>query len=197
MADIGRNDLCPCGSGKKYKRCHGAPDRRAEEAGEGGVQASLRIHTTPAGKEIPVLGWAPQSEEAWDTVMTELKLAEQHGLLLPMENADHWEAVGVEIRLRQTVPGLPQWSLTTVPKPQGIPGLEKPIPAFVAQQGGSLWHREWQIALPLSELVKWVDAFQTWKSVIIAPYDTETAEFLPFGFQIWVPGSNVVIEPAG
>ncbi|MDF9717570.1 preprotein translocase subunit SecA [Nocardioides sp. ChNu-99] len=23
-ADAGRNDLCPCGSGKKYKRCHGA-----------------------------------------------------------------------------------------------------------------------------------------------------------------------------
>ena len=22
MADIGRNDPCPCGSGKKYKRCH-------------------------------------------------------------------------------------------------------------------------------------------------------------------------------
>ena len=22
---IGRNDPCPCGSGKKYKRCHGAP----------------------------------------------------------------------------------------------------------------------------------------------------------------------------
>ena len=22
-ADIGRNDPCPCGSGKKYKRCHG------------------------------------------------------------------------------------------------------------------------------------------------------------------------------
>ena len=21
---VGRNDLCPCGSGKKYKRCHGA-----------------------------------------------------------------------------------------------------------------------------------------------------------------------------
>jgi preprotein translocase subunit SecA len=24
-ADVGRNQLCPCGSGKKYKRCHGAP----------------------------------------------------------------------------------------------------------------------------------------------------------------------------
>jgi preprotein translocase subunit SecA len=22
---VGRNEPCPCGSGKKYKRCHGAP----------------------------------------------------------------------------------------------------------------------------------------------------------------------------
>ena len=22
---VGRNDPCPCGSGKKYKKCHGAP----------------------------------------------------------------------------------------------------------------------------------------------------------------------------
>ena len=22
--DVGRNDPCPCGSGKKFKRCHGA-----------------------------------------------------------------------------------------------------------------------------------------------------------------------------
>ncbi|HFE66519.1 MAG TPA: hypothetical protein ENJ93_04570, partial [Chloroflexi bacterium] len=22
---IGRNDPCPCGSGKKYKKCHGRP----------------------------------------------------------------------------------------------------------------------------------------------------------------------------
>jgi len=25
FADVGRNALCPCGSGKKFKRCHGAP----------------------------------------------------------------------------------------------------------------------------------------------------------------------------
>lgn len=24
VAEVGRNDLCPCGSGKKYKKCHGA-----------------------------------------------------------------------------------------------------------------------------------------------------------------------------
>lgn len=25
FASVGRNAVCPCGSGKKYKRCHGAP----------------------------------------------------------------------------------------------------------------------------------------------------------------------------
>ena len=25
MPKVGRNDPCPCGSGKKYKKCHGAP----------------------------------------------------------------------------------------------------------------------------------------------------------------------------
>lgn len=25
FAKVGRNDPCPCGSGKKYKRCHGRP----------------------------------------------------------------------------------------------------------------------------------------------------------------------------
>jgi preprotein translocase subunit SecA len=24
FAHVGRNDPCPCGSGKKYKNCHGA-----------------------------------------------------------------------------------------------------------------------------------------------------------------------------
>ena len=28
FAEVGRNALCPCGSGKKYKRCHGAPAAR-------------------------------------------------------------------------------------------------------------------------------------------------------------------------
>jgi hypothetical protein len=27
---VGRNDLCPCGSGKKYKKCHGAEHCRRE-----------------------------------------------------------------------------------------------------------------------------------------------------------------------
>ena len=32
-AKRGRNDLCPCGSGNKWKRCHGAPPRRGSDVG--------------------------------------------------------------------------------------------------------------------------------------------------------------------
>jgi preprotein translocase subunit SecA len=28
FAGVARNDLCPCGSGRKYKRCHGNPASR-------------------------------------------------------------------------------------------------------------------------------------------------------------------------
>jgi preprotein translocase subunit SecA len=30
FARVGRNDLCPCGSGRKYKRCHGDPRMRPD-----------------------------------------------------------------------------------------------------------------------------------------------------------------------
>jgi preprotein translocase subunit SecA len=38
MPKVGRNDLCPCGSGKKYKDCHGSPTLRES-----------RQHTVPTG----------------------------------------------------------------------------------------------------------------------------------------------------
>ena len=34
--DVGRNDPCPCGSGKKYKNCHGRPQAGAAAAAGGG-----------------------------------------------------------------------------------------------------------------------------------------------------------------
>lgn len=34
-AKVGRNDPCPCGSGKKYKQCHGRLDKSAKSAGKG------------------------------------------------------------------------------------------------------------------------------------------------------------------
>ncbi|KRF30230.1 preprotein translocase subunit SecA [Nocardioides sp. Soil805] len=35
-AGVGRNDMCPCGSGKKFKRCHGAPGGASGRATIGG-----------------------------------------------------------------------------------------------------------------------------------------------------------------
>jgi preprotein translocase SecA subunit len=35
MPKVGRNDPCPCGSGKKYKHCHGQPQKQTAAAGGG------------------------------------------------------------------------------------------------------------------------------------------------------------------
>jgi preprotein translocase subunit SecA len=32
FAHAGRNDPCPCGSGRKFKRCHGDPRIRPDDA---------------------------------------------------------------------------------------------------------------------------------------------------------------------
>ncbi len=38
--DVGRNDPCPCGSGRKYKNCHGRPGMAPAAAGGGNGQAA-------------------------------------------------------------------------------------------------------------------------------------------------------------
>jgi hypothetical protein len=46
MATVGRNDLCPCGSGKKYKKCHMEQDeaRGRELRNLAGIDEWLRFH---------------------------------------------------------------------------------------------------------------------------------------------------------
>jgi hypothetical protein len=73
MTKIGRNDPCPCGSGKKYKKCCSAKDEQAAlaayaasvvppvtasaaesgEAAEGGEQTKARGTATPGGRPVP------------------------------------------------------------------------------------------------------------------------------------------------
>jgi hypothetical protein len=56
---VGRNEACPCGSGKKYKRCHGfAPARRAEDVSElelGRLEALERQRKQQQGLGRPIL----------------------------------------------------------------------------------------------------------------------------------------------
>jgi len=38
-AKVGRNEPCPCGAGRKYKRCHGSPaSQRPDASGAGGLK---------------------------------------------------------------------------------------------------------------------------------------------------------------
>lgn len=55
MAKVGRNDPCPCGSGKKYKQCHEAADRAQED--------QLRLLRRAQDRLFPKLIEATQSEE--------------------------------------------------------------------------------------------------------------------------------------
>jgi len=43
--DLGRNDACHCGSGKKYKQCHLAKDEAAERAAR--EKAAAQTAATP------------------------------------------------------------------------------------------------------------------------------------------------------
>lgn len=48
---IGRNDPCPCGSGKKYKRCHGAAESDQDAANENLPIDQTRAESTTMDRE--------------------------------------------------------------------------------------------------------------------------------------------------
>ena len=41
---VGRNDLCPCGNGKKYKKCHGASSAPQQVQSQPERSFSLCVH---------------------------------------------------------------------------------------------------------------------------------------------------------
>jgi hypothetical protein len=53
--DLGRNDPCHCGSGKKYKQCHLVKDEEAERA----KRAKEVVSATDAAPEAPKPGPVP------------------------------------------------------------------------------------------------------------------------------------------
>ncbi|MCY4597733.1 MAG: SEC-C domain-containing protein [Bryobacterales bacterium] len=60
---VGRNDPCPCGSGRKYKRCHLA----ADEGRSAGVHTTARLHTMDYGLMRRLIRFAKQEfGPAWE-----------------------------------------------------------------------------------------------------------------------------------
>ena len=71
MAKTGRNDLCPCGSGKKYKKCHEAGERGSTSQGRmlmilvgGAVVAAIAIGIVAYSTDSP----AGDGVRIWDPV---------------------------------------------------------------------------------------------------------------------------------
>jgi preprotein translocase subunit SecA len=57
--DVGRNDPCPCGSGRKYKNCHGRPGMGAPAAGAAAGNGQSAQPAAKSGKKPP-----PQKKKA-------------------------------------------------------------------------------------------------------------------------------------
>lgn len=71
VAKVGRNDLCPCGSGKKFKKCHEAKQGRSRGATimavlvgvllVGGIVSVAVNFSTDAAHEVKTTGvWSPE-----------------------------------------------------------------------------------------------------------------------------------------
>lgn len=62
MAKVGRNQPCPCGSGKKYKQCCLAADEAAAEA----ARDEQRRNAPPPPVRGPVPRWGPAVDDGYD-----------------------------------------------------------------------------------------------------------------------------------
>jgi preprotein translocase subunit SecA len=51
MPKVGRNDPCPCGSGKKYKQCHGRQEQAPANGGDGARVAPVSAQQPHRGKK--------------------------------------------------------------------------------------------------------------------------------------------------
>jgi tetratricopeptide (TPR) repeat protein len=62
MAKVGRNQPCPCGSGKKYKQCCLVADEAAENA----AREEQRRNAPPPAVIAPVPHWGPAVDDDYD-----------------------------------------------------------------------------------------------------------------------------------
>lgn len=86
MTDIGRNDPCPCGSGKKYKRCCLEKETRVKSPPEKKLREKLMaslmefIHKRPYKEELEeafYLFWGEEIEELPEDIINDLVFEER------------------------------------------------------------------------------------------------------------------------
>jgi protein O-GlcNAc transferase len=105
-SNVRRNDPCPCGSGKRYKECHGSVGGRAPEAGEIGTTAlfeqalaAYRRQDLPsaAGTCQQVLRLAPHHASAWHLAgAIDLQRGDQRAAVVKVAKAIELDEVQAE-----------------------------------------------------------------------------------------------------
>lgn len=98
-AEVGRNDPCPCGSGKRYKECHGALASTAALVGNG-------------ARELLAQG---RVEEAARSA--------RRAVELDAGNADAWTVLGLALEMREPDAALGAWQKALVAAPQHAEAL--------------------------------------------------------------------------
>ncbi len=68
-ANLGRNDPCHCGSGKKYKQCHLAEDEAKARAGRAKAAAEAPAPTEDSAASAPP-GPKHQTRQPWKKTAT-------------------------------------------------------------------------------------------------------------------------------
>jgi hypothetical protein len=68
MSRPGRNDLCPCGSGKKYKKCHEAKETGNARGRMLVVLVGAVVAAAIVGAVVSFSGQGSSSVRIWDPV---------------------------------------------------------------------------------------------------------------------------------
>ncbi len=90
MAKVGRNDLCPCGNGKKYKKCHGSPLLPVEPAGSRtGQQPSKPPFSFPGTNATRDHARTEESAGRSDEAEVNPEFARQFGQVRPPISLDY------------------------------------------------------------------------------------------------------------
>lgn len=149
---VGRNEPCPCGSGKKYKRCHGmneTPQATSQESGDAGdVQNASGGMGNPFG--VDPNQYDPAMLMQFSQMMQRLPKGQLQQLQMLMGKAMNGKDVSKELAtLQSKLPMEFQKMVADMPLPETpagneLGGAETPTaqtPAKEESRFGKLWKK--------------------------------------------------------
>lgn len=130
---IGRNEPCPCGSGRKYKQCHGggsATDAAASTTHEGALARALEWLANRHAKAMQRESMDLLLEDLWPQDGPHPEDVDPQAMSLMLANLDEWMLAEGEIEIRKHWHNVNQMVLG-----EGGPALNAAQREFIGQLG--------------------------------------------------------------